>query len=322
MLFLGLLYSCEKNNEKDNSDKSSQNQVTYDNREYLLHKGFIEHYRENLFALNILSSGLDIDSDGDFFNSIIGNGYAVYFEIYTDNFDSISNGTYNFDIDESGEEFTFGFGKVVLNWDVSEPYSDDYDLANGSIQIEKEDDTYTISWQGKGENGIIISGYYKGALEYFDEKKENQITIGDSVVELTKGCLDNNGTVSNEPNSSVAMILSLTNDGISITTDNDGNVDYAGNAFLTQIALYTSNETELDQIEYTYGADYTYEVGTFDGVVFNKWDSNLDIYQSAEINSGTIVVKKTESEYEISINCKDDSNNAIIGYYKGELPIY
>ena len=85
--------------------------------------------------------------------------------------------------------------------------------------------------------------------------------------------------------------------------------------------MFTANETSLDDGTYTYNMDT--ELGTWD---YGDYILNLDVNDIDEdqdnwimINSGTVSVDKTGSNYNISWDLIDGGGVTITGSFSGSL---
>ena len=85
--------------------------------------------------------------------------------------------------------------------------------------------------------------------------------------------------------------------------------------------MFTSNETSLDDGTYTYNMDPALTTWDFGDYNLNLSDENTDANDGlwVELESGTVSIEKTGSNYNISWNLVDVNDVSITGTYSGSL---
>ena len=176
------LIGCNKNDNK--SPDTSVNILKYNKIEYPTPNGMLVF--DNLINNGLCQYDLKIYSSNFTFNSTTGeitgiNGtgqiitfYAISSIHLTDvNADGIINandivlnnlvldeGEYSFSTNFTGKTFEADFTTTANNSSDSKVHS----IESGTLSITKSGDIYEITYIGLDENGINISGYYKGKL--------------------------------------------------------------------------------------------------------------------------------------------------------------
>lgn len=172
-LFLSLslvlaLSACKKEEEDDQTNGTTEfsQELVVAGTKYTLGSGFMEYYpdygvnSENL-DLFLLSDGVTIHFDSDNYpDSISGNGYLLYFEMFSADSTYLSNGTYVMDSTLTVNTFSSSSLAQVVNGEVN---SFD-DLNSGTVEVSRDDNVYTITGSGKDANNRDFSFKFKKAL--------------------------------------------------------------------------------------------------------------------------------------------------------------
>ena len=157
-----------------------------------------------------------------------------------------------------------------------------------------------------------------------DENEKNHFTSGGKEYTLTQGAFENYGLTDTADlkHDGYNLDLVLLSDGFTISTDSVGDMDITGTGQYIYFELFTSKGTEFDSREYTYSESIPYPIGTFDYSEFNlNYSEDIDDNE-IEITSGKVTISKDGDMYSISIDCIDENNNAVTGFYKGTLKYY
>jgi hypothetical protein len=186
-LFFGLLISlvlvgCSKDDTE--SPDTSDNIMKYDNNEYSTPNGmlvFKELINTNLclYDLKIYSSNFTFNSTTGEVTGMNGTGQIITFyaispiqltdvnadglinghDIVMDNL-VLEDGQYSFSSDYISKTFEADFTISVKNaGDISA-----YSMTSGLLNISRSGDIYEITYSGLDENGLAISGFFKGEL--------------------------------------------------------------------------------------------------------------------------------------------------------------
>ena len=183
----GLFTSCS-----DEDDNAADNKVTFDGKEFDLAWGLLEKYGrldplDNAYNidLTLVSSGFNYDETND---EITGKGSGIYFEMFTESPTELLEGTYEYVVQDATEPFTFDDGGLVYNYDSDQEESGlEFSIKSGTVEVKKDGETYEITIKCTGENGEIISGYYKGTLMFIDQEDDEFESISfDSSLKTVK----------------------------------------------------------------------------------------------------------------------------------------
>ncbi|SEA55347.1 hypothetical protein [Bizionia paragorgiae] len=154
------------------------------------------------------------------------------------------------------------------------------------------------------------------------EQQANSFFVNETEYILTNGTLENYG-VDNDPTNDFNyqgsnFDLYLTSENIEITSDNNGVLDLKGYGQLLYFELFSENENDLSEGDYTASNQEPYSVFTYDiaeySIDFDEVNRN-----TIEVISGTLNIRKVNNEYEITINLTDINGDSVVGYYKGTL---
>lgn len=173
-----LVFSCNK--DEDNETPPQKSYFVFNGIEYVLSAGILENfgkdadtsdgwdYDGNNLDLSLVSNGIIITNSGDTMFDVSGAGQVMYFQMYTSNSSYLDNGEYNFDATSPFPVGTFDAGDFSINWDENNPNNDWIELSSGKLTVNRSGSTYEISINCTDQNGEIVTGYYKGALKYYD----------------------------------------------------------------------------------------------------------------------------------------------------------
>ncbi len=173
-----VLISCDKDDQDSSANK---NFLKVDDIEYDLSAGIIENYGIDVgnnwhFGYNtdllLYSKNLSFQMDEDEWE-LIGNGQAVYFEMFSTTALSLDNTDYLYTSSEPCQIGTFDDADYIINYESDdESELDSQGIANGSVKVSKSGSTYSITINCTSKNGKNVTGFYKGALHYVDSSEE------------------------------------------------------------------------------------------------------------------------------------------------------
>ena len=90
---------------------------------------------------------------------------TVYFELWSDNADDLSTGTYSYEGTADSDAFTYTNGEIEINYDIENGDADSYhEIIAGDVVISENGSTYEISFEGITEDGSQVSLFYRGSL--------------------------------------------------------------------------------------------------------------------------------------------------------------
>jgi len=167
-----LLASCES----DDENNESNNFLKVGDTEYDLSAGLLENYgmdEDSTYLgyntdLTLISEGFSIEVDEDGNWEMSGSGDAVYFEMFSSNGTTLDDHDYTFAT--TGAIGTFSYGLYALGLDVENDgdYEDFQFITSGTVSVSTSGSEYTIEIDCYNEEGVKVTGYYKGTLQLFD----------------------------------------------------------------------------------------------------------------------------------------------------------
>jgi hypothetical protein len=168
---IGVLFAaCKKDDEND----PPKNQMTYNGAEYELSQGIIENYGSwessegYNFDVTLLTSGIAIYVVNDMIDSLSGIGSGVVFELFSSDSTHLADGIYILDEDGNGTPGTFTYGSVAIDYNVGTQEGTEKDFIEGTCEVNRNGETFQLSFDCKTEDNIAITGYYNGVLQAFD----------------------------------------------------------------------------------------------------------------------------------------------------------
>jgi hypothetical protein len=147
-------------------------------------------------------------------------------------------------------------------------------------------------------------------------KQGDYFTYDSKDYELSSGIIEYYGAGSgNGYNFDVTLYSS----GISWNTT-DMLLEGTGN--LATFEMYSSSSSDLANGNYTFDSQNIENQGTFSTGIFGL-EFNVTNFTGTivSISSGTVTVQKTDSNYELTINCKTTDNKTIEGHFNGPLTL-
>lgn len=173
VLFVSFYFiRCE---EAFQNDLIKKNYLKIGNYEYDLSTGVLEYNSQaegnegfdldlGLFSKNVIISGNDNGGYG-----ILGSGEIIQFDMFTSNERFLDKGIYSFQNTPPYPIGTFSYGLYTVGWEQGDLSLDNtFRISSGKITVDKKGKEYEISIDCKDENGNDVTGYYKGALQYFN----------------------------------------------------------------------------------------------------------------------------------------------------------
>ena len=168
---LTFLFSCDKDNDTDNSNNIPTNYVLYDGVYYdiggpCLIEDFGEYYSD-LYNLDItiVSPNMYIDEDGDIepMDTLSNNNHELYFELFSPE-TMLNSGVYTFNYEES--PMTFDIGEfVAFNYDSDELVVANFNSGTINLNINTESSSIILDIEGATFQNIEITAHWEG--DYF-----------------------------------------------------------------------------------------------------------------------------------------------------------
>jgi len=154
-----ILFSCSSD---DNPKDEINNFIKIQNDEYLLGYGLSEDY--GVFSsdiynvdLTFLSTGFTVNG-----NSYSGNGYGVYFEIFSSIPNKLAVGVYQYNHSQSSLSFDDG-----VYFDINGSVEIESEIVSGTITVVKsENDYYELTFDCIDDQDRKITGSYTGNVNY------------------------------------------------------------------------------------------------------------------------------------------------------------
>jgi hypothetical protein len=166
---------------------------------------------------------------------------------------------------------------------------------------------------------IMLAVVFTGCKKDDDKKTANTIQIGDTVITITGGALINYGE--GGYHEGYNLDLNLFGEGVTISEIVPGVRDIDGAGFRFYCEMFSDSSSML--VDGTYAFDNTSSVSPASTFDYGDYSfSNGYEHPWLEYEEGTIKVKKTGDNYELIINCVDEDDNVITGYYKGPLQFF
>jgi len=167
--------------KKDDDDTPQKNHFKVNDIEYELAAGAIENYGlwdedgdvYNI-DLNLFSTNLSITEDAYGYMDVSGSGQMLYFEMLTTTGASLDNGVYKLDTISPYPAGTFDYADYSINISDSTGGTNWMDIVSGQITVNKTGSIYSININCIDDEGKTITGYYSGALQYFDYDTKNK----------------------------------------------------------------------------------------------------------------------------------------------------
>ena len=157
-----------------------------------------------------------------------------------------------------------------------------------------------------------------------DPEKSNELNYKGNKYNLDAAELKLIGQVSS---TSYYYILNFTSEGADLNTtltDTIINLTFEGEGNILIFPIFSDSPNRLTEGTYNFdpyfsALPFTFIPPDFIYSIFLDFNFYTATGIQSYLNSGNIIVNRTESEYEIEINGKDPSGNDVIGYYKGPI---
>jgi len=177
-LFVGLLgtlllvSACKKDDDNDGANNSGDfpQELVLDGTRHGLGTAFMEFYPDygvnsHNLDLILLSDGLTAHYDADNYpDSISGNGYMMYFEMFSADSTFLSAGTYSMDTTLTVNTFQGAFVAPVSNGEIN---GSPEQLKTGSVEVSRSNNVYTITGSGKDADNKDFEFSYQAAITIY-----------------------------------------------------------------------------------------------------------------------------------------------------------
>ena len=168
---------------------------------------------------------------------------------------------------------------------------------------------------------IIFSGCKKDK-DNGDETYDYYIKYDGKMYPLDKGAIENYGHY--YVDDSYNLDLWFLSEGLNMIEIN-GEWDHeSGTGHIVYFIMNTNSPSQIDNGNYVYDEDLTYDAGTFKYGDFTlNYDADHNTWETYKsFTDGTLTVSKSGDVYEITFNCTDEDGKNVTGYYKGTLKYY
>lgn len=158
--------ACDKDDKEDDNDEPTGNNLKLDGNTHELGGGILENYGTDSSGAHqgtnidlwLYTSGIEVLTEED---SSTGEGYVLYFEIFTTAEDHLAPGTYTYAL--SGATNTFDIAESFKVKDGEDVESSYLEYSSGTLTIAKSGNTYTLD-ASLGGGGKTATAHYEGSL--------------------------------------------------------------------------------------------------------------------------------------------------------------
>ncbi len=177
IILLGLIIfaGCKK----DKKESTLNNYLKYEGTMYPISKGYLENWGkwsdegDNNLDLTLVSDGINVVEVGGEIDEWTGTGNGIRFWMYSTSSTRLDDGNYVYDELITEQAGTFEWGEFVVNYSMENEEGDvDQYIEGGTVTVEKSGDIYEITINCTDEDGIAVTGYFKGTLKYYDYDKK------------------------------------------------------------------------------------------------------------------------------------------------------
>jgi len=176
LLIVGMLSSgCKKEEE------TPKNHMIYDGVEYNLSQGVLDYWGQAgegsyILDLVLLSSGFTLHEVGGEIDSLSGIGHGIVIELFSSSSTELVAGDYIWNSEGNGQIGTFEYADAVFNWNSQTDDGSDAVANGGRVNVSNNGDEYEIGLDLTMEDGKTLTGFYKGALKYYNSEYANRAT--------------------------------------------------------------------------------------------------------------------------------------------------
>ncbi|MDX9695792.1 MAG: hypothetical protein RBT49_08380 [Bacteroidales bacterium] len=166
---------------------------------------------------------------------------------------------------------------------------------------------------------IMLAVFSVTLLSCDDEEssKDNSFSYNGTTYKIAAGFLENYGAVIEKSVSSYNLDLTFATSGITYNTETG---DISGIGSMLYFEMFTTSGTQLVPGTYSFDLYETTNAGTFDyAELAINYNFATETGTYVDFVAGTVVVKLTETTYEITINLTSTENKVLTGYFKGTL---
>lgn len=149
-----------------------------------------------------------------------------------------------------------------------------------------------------------------------DDGKSNEMQVDDVNIAIGSGSLFGYGTGSYHDGFN--LDLRLFQEGFTVVDLGNHDYEYQGNGFVIYCEMFSETETALSEGIYSFNdTSDVYPVRTFDDLSYKFDYEDGQWYDCVE--GSTVEVRKSGSNYEITIDAIDENGDVVKGFYSGPL---
>jgi hypothetical protein len=153
-----------------------------------------------------------------------------------------------------------------------------------------------------------------------DKSPTNYFTYDGATYELSQGFLENYGQWGMDEGFN--LDVTLVSKGLTAVEAGGELTSLSGTGDVVFFELYSTTGGELVADDYVYDID-SFEPGTFEfGGLMIGFTGPDQFGQGVYFTAGTVKIKKSGSQYEISFDCTTTPGKNATGYFKGNLKYY
>lgn len=167
---------------KKDEDKAVKSYFNLNGTVYNLSQGFLEDYGKSgndgyNIDLTMLSSTFTIREKNGEIDSISGTGDLIYFEIFTSLPGKLNVMDYVYDGLESGDAGTFDVGEIMTGFNMMTQSGSTFYITGGKLSVTSVGSEYEITINCTTLDGKTVTGYYKGALKYYNYNNKKKSVL-------------------------------------------------------------------------------------------------------------------------------------------------
>ena len=319
ILSIILIFSSCKKTEKQ---ILSGGKIVYNAENYILKKARCANSGdENSVGLNTMnlffaSSSIKMDEDG-----ISGTGIVLALTTFSLS-DTLQEGVYNIEnfVSEKNILSDSSYFKIITKEDtLTVKISGGYMEIKNDLELKKRFEFHFIS-----ENGDSVTGYFAGAVPYnlmFDQPAVAQIMVDAVEYQIQKGDFVRWGKLLTDTLFYYEIYFYSTN----LRRTDAGKIK---NGFMLILGMHSLTDNYPTNGTYRVSRNFENNTLLWGTKIGNgRWGTYWNLYRNgsstatSNIFTGEIEFEKSENNFKIRLNLKDQNNNIISGEYDNELNV-
>jgi hypothetical protein len=161
--------SCTKDDDEDSTTQpaAASKAMVIDGTTYPIGDAFLFSYADGNVPTNLdlimLSDGITVHYDEDNFpDSISGNGFISFYELFSTDSTNVTSGTYLYDTSGAALTYAFNYLGVIVNGEQTKSF----DQSKTTVDITYANGEYTIAGDARNDSASFTFNY-QGALPRF-----------------------------------------------------------------------------------------------------------------------------------------------------------